>query len=88
MENILSKKRFTVHIRKLIEVYCIRNLYVDSIRVGNTTYFYDLILLCKDVGYVDVWGDYMKSRWNWENPKHMKTLLNHLKGRVTRLDDF
>lgn len=62
--------------------------YVESIRVGNTTYFYDMILLCKYGGYVNVWGKYMKSKWNWENPKHMQSLLNYLKGRETRLDAF
>ena len=62
--------------------------YVDSIRVGNNTYFYDMILLCKYGDYVNVWGDYMKSKWNWENPKQMERLLNYLEGRETRLDAF
>jgi three-Cys-motif partner protein len=62
--------------------------YVESIRVGNTSYFYDMILLCKYGEYVNVWGDYMKSKWNWENPEHMQRLLDYLKGRETRLDSF
>jgi len=62
--------------------------YVESIRVGNTSYFYDMILLCKHGEYVNVWGDYMKGKWNWENPKQMQSLLNYLKGRETRLDAF
>lgn len=62
--------------------------YVESIRVGNNSYFYDMILLCKYGEYVNVWGDYMKSKWNWENPKEMTNLLNYLKGRTSRLDSF
>lgn len=62
--------------------------YVDAIRVGNTSYFYDMILLCKSGKYAEVWGQYMKSKWNWENPKQMQSLLNYLKGRETRLDAF
>ena len=62
--------------------------YAESIRVGNNSYYYDMILLCKDGKYVDVWGQYMKGRWNWENPQEMKNLLNYLKGRETRLDAF
>jgi three-Cys-motif partner protein len=62
--------------------------YVESIRVGTTSYFYDMILLCRYGEYVNVWGEYMKSRWNWENPKHMQSLLNYLKGREKRLEEF
>lgn len=62
--------------------------YVDAIRVGNSQYFYDMILLCKQGAYVNVWGDYMKNRWNWDNPKQMQSLLDYLKGRETRLDAF
>ena len=62
--------------------------YVESIRVGNTSYFYDMVLLCKYGEYVNVWGDYMKGKWNWKNPKHMERLLNYLKGRETRLDAY
>ena len=62
--------------------------YVESIRVGKTNYFYDMILLCKYGEYVNVWGDYMKNKWNAENPKHIKKLVNYLKGRETRLDSF
>ena len=62
--------------------------YVESIRVGNKSYFYDMILLCKMGKYVDVWGEYMKSKWNWHNPQEMENLLNYLKGRETRLDTF
>jgi three-Cys-motif partner protein len=62
--------------------------YVESIRVGNNAYFYDMILLCKYGDYVNVWGDYMKKKWNWKNPKEMTNLLNYLKGRTSRLDAF
>lgn len=62
--------------------------YVEAIRVGNNIYFYDMILLCKAGDYTDVWGNYMKSRWSGENPEHMKTLIDHLNKRSTRLDDF
>jgi three-Cys-motif partner protein len=62
--------------------------YVEAIRVGNRSYFYDIVLLCKKGKYVDVWGQYMKNKWNWQNPKEMKNLLNYLKGRERRLDSF
>jgi len=62
--------------------------YSESIRVGNNSYYYDMILLCKDGDYVNVWGQYMKNKWNWENPQEMKNLLDYLKGRETRLDAF
>jgi three-Cys-motif partner protein len=62
--------------------------YVEGIRVGNNSYYYDMILLCKIGKYADVWGQYMKGKWNWENPKQMENLLNYLKGRETRLDAF
>ncbi len=64
-----------------------RTPYVEPIRVGNRSYFYDMILVCKSGDYTNVW-QYMKERWDWQNPKDMKSLLNHLKGRETRLDDF
>ena len=62
--------------------------YVEAIRVGNHSYYYDIILLCKNGKYVDVWGKYMKNKWNWQNPQEMENLLNYLKGRETRLDSF
>jgi three-Cys-motif partner protein len=62
--------------------------YVEPIRVGNNSYFYDMILLCKYGEYADVWGEYMKGKWNWQNPQEMQNLLNYLKGRETRLDAF
>jgi three-Cys-motif partner protein len=62
--------------------------YADSIRVGNKSYYYDMILLCRYGQYVNVWGQYMKKRWNWENPQKMEHLLDYLKGRETRLDSF
>lgn len=62
--------------------------YAESIRVGNNSYFYDMILLCKYGEYVDVWGEYMKGKWNWQHPQEMKNLLDYLKGRETRLDAF
>ena len=39
-------------------------------------------------GYANVWGEYMKNRWNWVNPKHMERLLDYLKGKETRMDNF
>jgi three-Cys-motif partner protein len=66
----------------------IQEPYVEAIRVGNKSYFYDMILLCKNGAYVDVWGTYLKSRWNWEKPEEITHLLDYLKGRETRLDFF
>jgi three-Cys-motif partner protein len=62
--------------------------YVEAIRVGKSQYFYDMILMCKQGGYTNVWGGYMKERWDMDNPKHTKRLLDHLKGRELRLDAF
>jgi three-Cys-motif partner protein len=84
---------------KCLEIY-MRNLakrfyelrektpYVESIRVGNHSYFYDIILLCKHGDYVNVWGNYLKNRWNWQKPEEMKNLLDYLKGRLRRMDFF
>jgi three-Cys-motif partner protein len=62
--------------------------YIEKIRVGNTTYFYDMILLCKQGKYVDVWGEYLKSKWDWEKPEQIEHLLDYIKGREMRLDLF
>ena len=91
-DNATDREEFLkLYMKKLTHNFLVQRRkqpYVESIRVGNTTYFYDLILVCKYGGYVNVWGEYMKSKWNWENPKHMQSLLNYLKGRETRLDTF
>lgn len=91
-DNAIDREDFLkLYMKKLAKTFKLQRMkqpYVDSIRVGNMAYFYDMILLCKHGEYVDVWGEYMKSKWNWENPKHMQSLLNHLKGRETRLDEF
>lgn len=61
--------------------------YIEPIRVGTKSYFYDMILVCKYGGYVNAWEDARK-KWNWQNPKEAQELLNHLKGRAKRLEDF
>jgi len=61
--------------------------YAEAIRVGKSQYFYDIILLCRKGEYTDAW-DYMKNKWNKQNPQDMENLLNYLKGRETRLDSF
>jgi three-Cys-motif partner protein len=67
-DNAIGREEFLkLYMEKLAQNFLLhrrKQPYVESIRVGNTTYFYDLILLCKYGGYVTVWGDYMKSRWN------------------------
>jgi len=42
-----------------------RRPFVSSIRIGTRSYYYDLILVCKDGPYVRVRG-YIKSRLDWE----------------------
>ena len=92
VEKALDRESFLeLYIKKLKMTFnCSRHQtpYVESIRVGNRSYFYDMILVCKYGAYVDVWGRWMKTRWNWQNPQQMKKLLNHLKGREPRLEDF
>jgi len=90
--NALDREAFLrLYMRKLkltFETSRNQTPYVESIRVGNRSYFYDMILVCKFGDYTNVWGGWMKERWNWQNPQQMKKLLDHLKGREPRLDDF
>ncbi len=92
IEKALDRESFlNLYMKKLEMTFNLsRNQtpYVESIRVGNHSYFYDMILVCRYGDYANVWGGYMKDRWNWQNPQQMKKLLNHLKGREPRLEDF
>jgi three-Cys-motif partner protein len=85
------QKFLHLYIEKLAKTfYALRGQvpYVEAIRVGNAAYFYDMILLCKNGGYVDVWGTYLKNRWDWQKPEEITHLLDYLKGREMRLDFF
>ena len=91
IEKGLDREDFLkLYVKKLSDTFSMirtQTPYVDAIRVGNHSYFYDMILVCKRGGYINAW-QYAKEKWNWQNPQEMQTLLNHLKGRITRLDDF
>lgn len=92
IDNAFTREDFVnLYMAKLAKTF--RNLrlkepYVEKIRVGNTTYFYDMILLCKQGKYVDVWGVYLKNKWDWEKPEQIGHLLDYIKGREMRLDLF
>jgi three-Cys-motif partner protein len=91
-EKALTRQDFLIlYMEKLARTFCAlrgQEPYVEAIRVGNFTYFYDMILLCKKGKYVDVWGDYLKSRWDWQKQDQITHLLDYLKGREKRLDFF
>jgi hypothetical protein len=61
--------------------------YVSDIRVGTTSYFYDLVLVCRKNGYTNAWED-LKKKTYWKDPDIAKNALDFLKGRTTRLDQF
>lgn len=65
-----------------------QEVYVEPIRVGNVpSYFYDIILVCRNGDYVRVW-EQMKRKWDSRNPQSMKSVLEYLSGKISRLDVF
>jgi hypothetical protein len=61
--------------------------YVDSIRVGNDSFFYDIILVCRQGDYTSVW-DVLKQKWNRKNPNFMVSVLDYINGKTPSLDAF
>jgi len=64
-----------------------RRPFVSSIRIGTRSYYYDLILVCKDGPYVRAW-DHIKSRLDWEDPETVGLVLRILRGEIVPLDFF
>ena len=58
--------------------------YVENIRLGNETYFYDIILVTKEGDYTNVW-DCWKKEWHGKNPSCM---IDFVKGESQCLDVF
>jgi three-Cys-motif partner protein len=58
--------------------------YVDNIRLGNDTYFYDIILVTKQGDYTNVWQNW-KTELHEKNPKCMIDFVN---GQSQCLDVF
>lgn len=58
--------------------------YVENIRLGNDTYFYDIILVTKQGDYTNVW-DSWKREFHEKNPNCM---LSFIKGESQCLDVF
>jgi hypothetical protein len=58
--------------------------YVNNIRLGTKSFFYDIILVCKEGDYTNVW-EQMKQRWN---EKNCKCLIDFIKGKTPCLDVF
>ncbi|MBN1244534.1 three-Cys-motif partner protein TcmP [Candidatus Bathyarchaeota archaeon] len=91
VENALDREEFLrFYMEKLKTTFFKKRRktpYVESIRVGKGSYFYDMILVCKNGNYINAW-QYAKEKWNGQNPQEMTRLLDHLKGRAPRLDDF
>jgi hypothetical protein len=58
--------------------------YVNNIRLGTTSFFYDVILVCKKGNYTIVW-EQMKQRWNERNSK---CLVDFINGKTPCLDVF
>lgn len=61
--------------------------YISNVRVGSGQFFYDIVLTCKKGPYVRAW-EYLKKRLDWKDPRTIKTTLDILKGRATRIDWF
>ena len=58
--------------------------YVNNIRLGTPSFFYDIILVCKKGNYTTVW-EQMKQRWN---EKNCKCLIDFINGKTPCLDVF
>jgi hypothetical protein len=58
--------------------------YVNNIRLGTKSFFYDIILVCKKGDYTHVW-EQMKQRWN---EKNCKCLIDFINGKTPFLDVF
>jgi three-Cys-motif partner protein len=58
--------------------------YVSNIRLGNDTYFYDIILVCKQGPYTHYW-DELRNDWNQKN---CNCLLDFINDKTSRLDWF
>lgn len=58
--------------------------YVENIRLGNDTYFYDIILVTKAGDYTNVWDNWRK-QFHEKNPNCM---LSFVKGESQCLDVF
>lgn len=58
--------------------------YVNNIRLGTKSFFYDIILVCKKGDYTNVW-EQMKQRWNEKNCKY---LIDFINGKTPCLDVF
>lgn len=82
LQLYMEKLRYTFRQKRQSQ-----NPYVEAIRVGDNRYFYDMILVCKYGGYINVW-QYLKERWDRQDPQDVKNLLDHLQKRATMLDDF
>jgi len=58
--------------------------YVKNIRLGNSSYFYDIILVCKQGAYTRFW-EQLRREWNQKN---CKCLIDFINDKTSRLDWF
>lgn len=58
--------------------------YVSNIRLGNESYFYDIILLCRQGPYTRFW-EQLRNEWNMKN---CNCLLDFINGKTPSLDCF
>jgi three-Cys-motif partner protein len=58
--------------------------YVKNIRLGNRSYFYDIILVCKQGAYTRLW-EQLRTEWNQKN---CKCLIDFINNKTSRLDWF
>ena len=61
--------------------------YTSNIRVGTGSYFYDIILICKMGPFVKAWN-YLKKKWDWQDPRIIQNTLDILMNRATSMDSF
>jgi three-Cys-motif partner protein len=62
-------------------------VYVSNVRVGTGSYFYDIVLVCKNGPFVNAW-EYLKKKLDWQDQRTIKTTLDILMNRATRMDSF
>ncbi len=83
----------TEYIKKIIEhanaVRQDQKIFTDYIRVEGRSgsYYYDVILICKDGPYIRAWKD-LKKKLSGLDDKDVYTALRICKGELTTLDDF
>ncbi len=70
----LSVKLYMDNLRRAYERIKPMKAYVENIRLGNDSYFYDIILVTKQGNYTNIW-DSWKKEWHGKNPDSMLSFV-------------